>query len=694
MSFKDLDPILQTSYNSLYEDVVRNFYVPVLKEAKRYDRVSGYFESSTLAIAARGMGEFILNGGKMRLICGAKLFPQDIEEIKNASDAKNIINDRFLEDLDNIEDELINNHIKVLGWMIKNDILEIKVGLNKKDGHYMGGGILHSKSGIFWDTEELTFDDELEDHCIVFNGSNNETAAGWTSNFETFDVFKGPNFRDHMMKYVNDFPKLWNGNYPYLEVMDIPEACERELIDRSPADIQELKRIINKFHHEKKDKRVLFKHQSEAIDNWFKNDKRGIFEMATGTGKTFTAINCLEKLSEEENELITVIACPYAHLVEQWHDELKKLDVNKIYIIYGLGNPNWKKDLSHLVKRINKKKIEKAVILTTHKTFARDFFKDKISQIKSNLFVIADEVHHLASEQYFTGLLENYKYRLGLSATPEKFMDETATVNLQNYFDGIVFTFDLADAINNENPETHLSYLTPYKYIPEKINLTVNELNDYRELTKKIGAFSYKKLDLKEQKIFESLLRKRKYILNNAEEKYEKLREILRRYDDLDHLIIFCSPQQIKKVLKILKDEGVTPRHRFTSKEKAHKDKKFGGLSQRQDLLNKFDKGQYKALVAMKCLNEGVDVPSADKVIIMSSTTNPIEYVQRRGRVLRRYPGKELAYIYDMVIVPEEKENLTDSIIHKEMERLEEFIIIAKNRDECNKKLKEWGVLN
>ena len=166
----------------------------------------------------------------------------------------------------------------------------------------------------------------------------------------------------------------------------------------------------------------------------------------------------------------------------------------------------------------------------------------------------------------------------------------------------------------------------------------------------------------------------------------------MRRYDELDHLIIFCSPQQIKKVLKILKEEGVTPRHRFTSKEKTHKDKRFGGLSQRQDLLNKFDKGQYKALVAMKCLNEGVDVPSADKVIIMSSTTNPIEYVQRRGRVLRRYPGKDLAYIYDMVIVPEDP--AADSIIHKEMERLEEFIIIAKNRDECNEKLKEWGVLN
>lgn len=694
MSFKDLDPILQSSYNSLYDDVVRNFYVPVLKEAKRYDRVSGYFDSSSLAIAAKGMGDFILNGGKMRLLCGAKLFPQDLEMIKEASDAKEIISDRFLEDLDNIEDELINNHIKVLGWMIKHDILEIKVGFNKKDGHYFSGGILHSKTGILWDKEELDFEEELVDHCIVFNGSNNETAAGWTSNFETFDVFKGPIFKDHISTYVNDFPKMWNGDYPFLEVMDIPEADKRALIDKSPADIQELKRIIKKFHHVKKDDRVLFKHQSEAIDNWFKNNKRGILEMATGTGKTFTALNCFEKLNEEETDLITIIACPYAHLVEQWHAEIQKFNVDKVYKIYGLGNPTWKKDLSRLVKRINQRKIKKAVILTTHNTLARDFFKDKIKIINSNLFIIADEMHHLASEQFSTGLLENYTYRLGLSATPEKFMDEDATIELQNYFGGVIFSFGLEDAINNINPITHLSYLTPYNYFPERINLTNDELSEYKELTRKIGAFSYKKLNSDEQKVLESFLRRRKFILNNAKEKYDKLREILRRYDDLDHLIIFCSPQQIKNVLKILKEEGVTPRHRFTNKEKTRKEKKFGGLSQRQVLLDKFDKGQYKALVAMKCLNEGVDVPSADKVIIMSSTTNPIEYVQRRGRVLRRYPGKDLAYIYDMVVVPDTDDPSSDSIIHKEMDRLEEFIIIAKNRDECNDKLEEWGVLN
>ena len=694
MSFKDLDPFIKPTYNSLKEDIVKKFYVPVLKEAKRYDRVSGYFDSSSLAIAAKGMGDFIQNGGHMRLICGAKLFPHDLEEIKSASDAKKIISDRFLEDLDNIEDELVNNHIKVLGWMIKNDILEIKVGFNKRNGKYIGGGILHSKTGIFWDNYGQDIDNEF-DHCIVFNGSNNETAAGWTSNFESFDVFKGWKNKEHIMEYVNDFPKIWDGEYEYLEVMDIPEADKKALIDKSPADVHELKRIIKKYYGGKKDDdRVLFEHQIQAIANWYNNGKNGILEMATGTGKTFTAINCYLKLKEEEDNLITVIACPYSHLVEQWHDELKKFDVDKIYKIYGTGNSEWKKDISRLVSRINKGTIKKSIILTTHKTFSMDFFKNKIKRINSNLFLIADEVHHLAAEQYSTGLLENYNFRLGLSATPEKFMDDIATNELQEEFGGVVFEFGLEEALNNENPHTHLSYLTPYDYFPEKVNLNSEELQEYKDLTKKIATFSNRRLKSDEQDILNSLLRKRKNILNNADEKYDKLREILRRYNELYHLIIFCSPQQIEKVLKILKEEGVSPRHRFTSKEKMTKDKKFEGLSQRQDLLKKFDRGQYKALVAMKCLNEGVDVPSADKVIIMSSTSNPIEYVQRRGRVLRRYPGKDLAYIYDMVVVPDEKDSSSNSIISKEMKRLEEFIRLSNNKDECNDKLQKWGVLN
>ena len=220
------------------------------------------------------------------------------------------------------------------------------------------------------------------------------------------------------------------------------------------------------------------------------------------------------------------------------------------------------------------------------------------------------------------------------------------------------------------------------------------EMEEYKDLNKKLAVAMSSKNSSKKEESVNSILRKRALILNNAEAKYDMLREILRSYDELDHLIIFCSYKQIENVLKILKEEGVHPRHRFTSKEGAHKESQYNNKSERQILLEKFDKGFYKALVAIKCLDEGVDVPSADKVIIMSSTTNPMEYIQRRGRVLRRYPGKELAFIYDMMVVPDVNESFADSIIEKELKRLSEFIHMAKNSDECNELLRKWKVLS
>ena len=679
MSFKELDPLIKPTYNSLKEDIVKNFYIPVLSEAKRYDRITGYFDSSSLAVAARGMEKFILNGGHMRLLCGAKLFPQDVEVIKNAQDAKKIISERFLEDLSNIEDELIKNHVKVLGWMIANNIIEIKVGLNKKNGKYIGGGILHSKIGIFWDVDV----GENLDNCVLFNGSVNETGAGWASNFESFDVFKGWKNKEYMMEHINDFPRLWDGDDDNLEVMDIPEADKQALIDKAPSNINDLTRIIKKYHSSNSDDRKLFIHQKNAIDAWFENDKRGILEMATGTGKTFTAINCLKKVFEQEDSLIAIIVCPVLHLIDQWYDDLVKLGFTNIYKFYGTGNPKWKQKMSKFIYRVNKGKIKKSIILSTHSSFSTDFFKRNMIKSNVDLFLIADEMHHLGAENLSLGLLDNYKYRLGLSATPRKFMDYDATEYLMDYFGGIVFTFNLEDALFNINPVTNLSYLTHYMYYPKKVGLNSTESNKYKKLTQQISIL------LNSENVDEmnlnNKLRERKAILDNANEKYSVLRKILRSYDDLNHLIIFCTNEQLVKVLKILDDEQVKPRHRFTYMEK---------MSERQYILNKFDEGQYKALVAIKCLNEGVDVPSADKVIIMSSSNNPIEYVQRRGRVLRRYPGKDLAYIYDMVVVPDPDENFADSVIEKELKRLKDFIILSDNKDECNRKLHNWGLLN
>ena len=436
----------------------------------------------------------------------------------------------------------------------------------------------------------------------------------------------------------------------------------------------------------------LFPHQKKAIEEWFNNNKQGILEMATGTGKTFTAINCLMKFNKETENLITVIACPYTHLVSQWKGELEKYNIARTYEIYG-ANPNWKRDLSKLSSRIKRGIIKKAIIFTTHTTFSSDFFKSKISVLDSDLFLIADEMHHIGSERGIQALLPNYKFRLGLSATPSKYMDDEATEILLDYFGGVIFKFTLTDALLKRNPVTLKTYLTPYEYLPKKVTLTQTEISDYKKLTRTLISLLNNNYSEDDEENINSVLRKRRDILNNAEAKYDELRKILQSYDDLNHLIVFCSHKQIDNVLEILKEENVYPRHRFTSKQSSTKLKKFGGISERDKIIMDFEKGFYKALVAMKCLDEGVDVPSADKVIIMSSTTNPMEYIQRRGRVLRRCEGKELAYIYDMIVVPDDDGAYVDTIIEKELERLSEFIKPAKNYDYCIDLLTKWGVL-
>ena len=261
-----------------------------------------------------------------------------------------------------------------------------------------------------------------------------------------------------------------------------------------------------------------------------------------------------------------------------------------------------------------------------------------------------------------------------------------------NYFEGIVFTFDLDDGIGGYGSSTE-TFLTPYNYFPKKIKLNSRELNDFIELSNEIAKL-YHVNKKNPSDYYKNKLRERKNIINNAEMKYDCLREIINSYDDLDHLIVFCSPQQIIDVLNILEEEGVSPKHKFTHEEGTKKSKEFGGISEREFLVEKFDKGFYKALVAIKCLDEGVDIPSADKVIIMSSSNNPREYVQRRGRVLRKHKDKKLAEIYDMAVIEyDEFDDPMVSITDPEKIRMLDFIYSSKNPDHGIDLLKKWRLM-
>ena len=687
LSFKDIDKKIKGFYTTTEDNLVDDFYNIVLSESVRYDRLSGYFRSSSLAVASLGIANFIKNNGNMRLLCGVYLTKEDAEAIKNADDLKNIVNRDFIEDYEKLEDELVKNHVKLLGWMVANGFLEIKIGIHRDGETYYRKGILHSKRGMLYDENN---------DCILFIGSANETYEGWALNIEDLIVDKSWKNMDKIWPTIKNFEKLWAGEEESLVVFDVPEASKQHLIKEAPKNEREVKEIIKKIEEKEKGDigKELFPHQKEAIKKWFENDKNGIFEMATGTGKTFTSLKALERLYKEDKDILTVIACPFSSIINQWEKDIIDMNLGKTYNFYGTVNSNWRSDFDSLKLKIKLGiNFEKPnIILTTHRTFSMEDFTNRIKDCEIKLCLIVDEMHHVGAKKYNEGILPEYDYKLGLSATPKKYMDYEGTENLIKQFDKIVFKFSMQEALLKINPKTGKKFLTPYNYHPIKIDLTDDELKRYENISESIRKSLFAKNKDDDSDNITSLFRKRRNIINDAENKYDSLRNILRKLDHKDHLIVFCSGKQIEKVLNILGDEGVSPKHRFTQSQKAGK-KKGEMYSEKERLLMDFDKGECKALVAIKCLDEGVDVPSADQVIIMSSTTNPAEYIQRRGRVLRRYEGKEKAEIYDLCVIPEEDSKTADKITESEKKRMIEFAKIAKNNAHCIKLLKSWGIL-
>ena len=379
MSLKDIDHLIEPNYFSANTDLVEGFYNLVLTESVKYDRLAGYFSSGSLSVAAKGMTNLIENNGHIRLLCGVQLSEDDWNSISNPEQFKDLINKNFLDEYENLEDELTWNYTKVLGWMIANDILEVKIGLNYKDGQYRPDKIYHPKLGIFYDSE---------DNCIVFVGSVNESARGWAENSENLSTYKSWQNDVHIPSNISAFEDFWNDTNDNLKVYEVPDESLDFLIKNAPQDKVELENIIvrikqlEKPNYKKKEVRKPYSYQLDAINSWFARGKSGILAMATGTGKTFTSLNCLKKVLKDE-DVLTVIACPYNHLVEQWKDEVIKMDLGKTHEFYGV-NSTWGSDFDRLNRKLNHNvKFEKPqIILTNHQTFSKPPFISKINSIK------------------------------------------------------------------------------------------------------------------------------------------------------------------------------------------------------------------------------------------------------------------------------------------------------------------------
>lgn len=686
MSLKKL--ALKRSYDSDSDNILKDFYVPALSVSINYSRLTGFFSSTSLAAAAKGISGLVRNGGTIRLVTGARFRHEDIKAIKEAYEsAESILERDMLTELRNLEDEFVKDHVRALGWMVANRRLKIRVAIVLSQDEYPlestnveRQGIFHQKVGVL---------EDLEGNRISFSGSDNESALGWQKNIEEFKVFRSwvDTEREYFDADITKFDKFWEGSAKRTKVVDLPKAIEEKMIEIAPSNIDELD-LQRWFESIRQGKDFeLRDYQKQAARNWMANGKKGIFEMATGTGKTLAALSCLEKIFETEKS-VAIISSPFIHLSEQWAREFDRFGIACDKVTADSSQYQWKDKLVDGLLDVENGVNERLLVLTTHNTFSTDDFMKIIRESKERtkahkFFLIVDEVHGIGAPERRKGLIKEYSYRLGLSATPKRWFDLEGTDKIFSYFGDVVFEFSLKAAIDAD-------YLTPYIYKPQFASLTPEEMQKYESETRKISRAYYRAKDEEEKdEIFTLLCIKRQKIIRNATNKLIVFSKFLGELDEVKHCLIYCSPQQIHEVQSMLNKRNII-QHKFTEREGTRPEDRFGGLSERDFLIKQFSEGTYRVLVSMKCLDEGVDVPPARLAIMLDNSGNPREYIQRRGRVLRKFPGKRNAVIYDIIIEPvlrptisQELGDLERKIIAKELERYRDFASSAQNSGEC-----------
>lgn len=702
MSFQELD--IKNEYRSLLDSVAKDFYIPLLSKAVKYQRAVGFFSSSCLVEISKGISELAKNGGKIQLVASPYLSDEDVEAIKSGYAMRDqVVKDAVRREMTEGKTPFEKARLNLLANLISDGVLDIKIAFTE-DSDRMG--MYHEKMGIITDAEG---------NRVAFAGSMNESATAMTLNYETIDVFcswKGE--EDRVVAKENAFASIWNDTEPNIKIIEFPEL-KQEIIEK-------YKRSVPDFEIDKKEYSPdidtvlhtdlgiyteygpkfpewfkLHDYQGEAITEWQKRDYRGIFDMATGTGKTYTGLGALTTLSKNiDHKLAAIIVCPYQHLVEQWVEDILKFNIEPIIGYSESSQKDWQKRLKDAIRdqKLKVRGKEFFCFICTNATFSSDYVQTQLAKIKSDTLLMVDEAHNFGAPYLSCLLFDNYKYRLALSATLERHNDEEGTAKLYDFFGEKCIEYTLDRAIEEKK-------LTKYKYYPIVVTLTEEELEAYDNLSYEIGKCIMKGKNgkMKLSSRGERLALQRSRIVAGARNKVTMLEEVIQPYTHDKHILVYCGAtkgleqnqdrsdvdsediRQIDIVTDLLGNKLGMDVSQFTSKE---------SVEEREVLKREFSAGDtLKVLIAIKCLDEGVNIPKIKTAFILASTTNPKEYIQRRGRVLRLADGKEYAEIYDFITLPygiEEVTSLTaaqvkrnSTLVKNELRRAEEFSRIAVN---------------
>jgi len=680
-SFEELD--IKIDYDSDEDDILHDFFIPLLENSKKYKRLAGFFSSSSLAVASFGIKGLLRNEGTMQLVCGHQLSLKDKEAMEQGLDATDL-SENFLKELNELdENNFHKNHAKILGWMIKNKKLEIKIADVVDEP-----GIFHMKVGIFEDDDE---------NLVAFSGSVNETANAWIHSTEQFDAYKGEKDMDRIESKSKLFDKYWEDRAVQTKVYDLPVAIKNELIKISPTNFEDVD--IDYPKKSNAEELVLYDHQIEAIQRWEENNHQGIMAVATGGGKTIIAIKAVE-LADKSKFVIVIV--PKKILQKQWADAIKEIVPNpRIMLVGGISNEKWETTLSGLVQSYRfvdpskkTKQIDRTFIVATQATASMDKFIQILSNIDpSHVQLVVDEVHNMGSPSGLKIMNIPSKRRMGLSATHIRKFDEDGTEKIEQFFGGVVFEYSIQQAIDDGR-------LCHYEVHHEDVELTQREYSDYHEHTRTIGKYSAMIEGYRAKRQFSSMsmyeekrkreLQVRAEIIKSAENKFAAFREIIKRISINEKTIIFCTDTvQLKGCSQILDEFSKSYRIYHSGSELSD--------NQLKEHIKQFEQGDSDILVGIGCLDEGVDIAGCTTCVLVSSSGTEREYIQRRGRVLRLGDIGKIAHIYDLITYPpsltdeemNEQETTVRSILKREMTRTDILIEAADNRTDIENTLQE-----
>ena len=689
MSFKDLT--VELRYRSNEHNIPKDFLCPVLEQTVMYKRAAGYFSTTALVSLSRGLYSMAShNDCHIQLICSPRLSEEDILAIQHGYDLREAINKSLLLEMEKPVRIYEEERLNLIATLIAEGKLDIKLAYMEDDN---GINVYHEKIAVFVDQDG---------NRIAYSGSMNESENGMEENFESFFTFCSWNGGEQQTSLAErDFDQMWEDNTSKIRVIPFPEAVVNKLLAYKKDKLEPNMDSLQYAYEEEKEKLhpsvfnvpsfvSLREYQTQAVLEWKKQGYHGIFSMCTGSGKTFTGLAAMCMLGKIKKDALAVfIICPYIHLISQWEEELWEWNFMPIICHSQAQDKRWYDKLLRRYRRFKNEGVP-FICITTVDTFCGDQIQSIISNMTSdmNVLFMADECHNLGAKSVSRLLPEKIRYRIGMSATVQRHMDKKGTQSLLDYFGKECIEYTLEDGIRD-------GVLSHYEYHPVPVFLEEDELLLYIELTNRLKKFII--IEDGKTKISEAgkqILFKRSRILAGARQKADVLLELMKRYENDDSILVYCGAttvwddengagKQVDIITGRLKKELGMSVRRFTSQE---------NLEERQEIKRYFKTGQYQVITAIRCLDEGVNIPGIKTAFILASSRNPKEFIQRRGRLLRKSDNKEKAVIYDFVTLPRQLEDILPmnfesdrSIIIGELFRMQEFAGLSDNPYEAEK---------